>query len=338
MPSKQAPIPSGFGPQTTTSEVLKGIDLTGKVALVTGGYSGIGLETTRSLVEAGATVIAPSRTPDKARAALSGIPRVEQGTLDLVDPASIDEFANAFLATGRSLHLLINNAGVMATPLMRDARGYEIQFATNHLGHFQLTSRLWPALKQAISARVVTLSSGGHRYSAVDLDDPHFERRAYDKWKAYGQSKTANVLFTVALDKRGERHGIRAFAVHPGRITTDLQRFISLQELQALGFRDEHGEIPPSQRGLYKTVEQGAATTVWCATSPTLEGMGGVYCENVDVAQAVDANHKELNGVMPWAIDREAAEHLWTLSERMTEAVLPKSACNRNGRACFRRS
>ncbi len=321
MPSKQAPIHSGFGGQTTAGQVVEGIDLAGKVAIVTGGYSGIGLETVRSLADAGATVIVPSRSPEKARHALRDMPRVEQATLDLADPVSIDTFANEFLATERSLHLLINNAGVMATPLTRDSRGYEIQFATNHLGHFQLTSRLWPALKKGSGARVVTLSSGAYRYAAVDFDDPHFERREYDKWKAYGQSKTANVLFTVSLDKRGEGDGIRSFAVHPGRITTELQRFISMQELQALGFRDEHGEIPESQRGLYKTVEQGAATTVWCATSPELDGMGGVYGENTDVAEAVDANHKELNGVLPWAINPEAAERLWRLSEGMTGVV-----------------
>ena len=165
-----------------------------------------------------------------------------------------------------------------------------------------------PPLEQARGARVITLSSGGHRFSAFGFEDPDFERRDYDKWKAYGQSKTANVLFTVALDKRGKPHNIRAFAVHPGRITTDLQRFIAVSELQALGYLDEKGEIPLSQRALYKTVEQGAATTVWCATSPALNDMGGLYCENVDIAEAVPPGHKEPNGVVPWALDTEAAE------------------------------
>jgi NAD(P)-dependent dehydrogenase (short-subunit alcohol dehydrogenase family) len=205
-----------------------------------------GAAVTRCLAEAGATVIALSRTPDKAKRALANIPRVEQGTLDLADPDSVDGFSKNFIASGRPLHLLINNAGVMATPLTRDTRGHEIQFATNHLGHFQLTSRLWPALEQANGARVVTLSYGGHRFSAFDFDDPDFERWDHDKWRAYGQSKTANVLFTVELDKRGKPHNIRAFAVHPGRITTDLQRFIAVSELQALGYLDEKGEIPLS--------------------------------------------------------------------------------------------
>jgi NAD(P)-dependent dehydrogenase (short-subunit alcohol dehydrogenase family) len=322
MRSKQASIRSAFGPASTAAEVLKGINLSGKVAVITGGYSGIGLETTRVLAEAGARVIVPARTPEKARKALSGIPGVEQSRLDLLDPASIDTFASELLASSRPIHLLINNAGIMATPLTRDARGYEVQFAANHLGHFQLAARLWPALKQAGTARVVTLSSGAHRYAAVDFDDPNYERRDYDKWKAYGQSKTASILFTLALDGRGEAHGIRAFAVHPGMIETDLQRSISLDELQALGFRDADGQIPVERRALYKTVEQGAATTVWCATSPALDGMGGVYCENSDIAQAVSSDDKGLSGVLPWAIDSEAAERLWALSERMTGATL----------------
>lgn len=322
MNSTQSPIHSGFGPASTAADVIAGIDLHGKVAVVTGGYSGIGLETTRVLAGAGATVIVPARTPEKAREVLSTIPGTEVSRLDLLDPASIDAFASEFLSSGQPLHLLINNAGIMAAPLRRDVRGYESQFAANHLGHFQLAARLWLALKLAGVARVVTLSSGAHRRAPVDFDDPNFERHEYDKWRAYGQSKTASVLFTVALDRRGKAHGIRAFAVHPGRIETNLQRFITMVELQAQGFRNVDGEIPEEQRALYKTVEQGAATTVWCAASPALQGMGGVYCEDVDIAKAVPPDHKELNGVLPWAIDPDAAERLWALSERMTGAKL----------------
>ncbi len=318
MPSKQAPLHSGFGPHSTALETLGNADLTGKIAIVTGGASGIGLETTRALTQAGAVVIVPARDPDRAREALASVPRAEVGKLDLMDPASIDAFAKTFLDSGRPLHLLINNAGIMAAPLTRDARGYESHFSANHLGQFQLTARLWPALTQARGARVVTLSSGAHRQAAVDFDDPNFERRAYDKWKAYAQSKTANMLFTVALDRKGEPLGIRAFAVHPGRIETNLQRFIPLEELQARGLRNAKGEIPAEQRGLYKTTQQGAATTVWCAVSPLLDGMGGVYCENADIAQAVPADHKPLDGVLPWAIDGAAAERLWVLSEQLT--------------------
>ncbi|MFM0731069.1 oxidoreductase [Paraburkholderia sediminicola] len=322
MISLQTPLHSGFGSRSTAADVIAGVDLRGKVAIVTGGYSGIGLETTRVLAEAGATVIVPARTPDKAYEALHRIPRTEVAILDLLDPASIDAFADTFLSSGRALHLLINNAGIMAVPFTRDARGYEAQFAANHLGHFQLTARLWPALKRAGFARVVTLSSGAHRYAAFDFDDPHFERRPYDKWISYGQSKTAGVLFTIALDRRGSPHGIRAFAVHPGRIETALQRSITMEELQAMGFRDAAGQIPEDQRSLYKTVGQGAATTVWCATNPALEHMGGVYCEDVDIAEAVPADHKPLNGVLPWAVDADAAERLWALSENLSGARL----------------
>jgi NAD(P)-dependent dehydrogenase (short-subunit alcohol dehydrogenase family) len=238
----------------------------------------------------------------------------------------MDAFADRFLATGRPMHLLINDAGIMAIPLRRDARGLESQLAANHLGHFQLTLRLWPALKKTKDARVVTLSSGAHRNSAFNFDDPNFEHRAYDKWRAYGQSKTANILFTLELDRRASKHGVRAFAVHPGRIATDLQRSIPLVELQELGFRDQHGNIPEDQLKLYKTVEQGTATSVWCATSPALNGMGGVYCENVDIAEAVPADHKEPNGVMPWAIDSGAAHRLWELSEVLTSTTVDELA------------
>jgi NAD(P)-dependent dehydrogenase (short-subunit alcohol dehydrogenase family) len=328
MPTKQTPIPSGFGPTTTARQVLKNIDLTGKTAIVTGGYSGIGLETTRALAEAGATVIVPARTPDKARQALSNIPRVEQSRLDLLDPNSIDAFASEFLASGRPLHILINNAGIMATPLTRDARGYESQFSANHLGHFQLTARLWPALLKARDARVVSLSSRGHQRADMDFDDPNFLHRPYDRWKAYGQSKTANVLFAVELDRRGQTSGVRAFAVHPGAIPTDLIRHMTDEELQAAGLSrtDSQGTIPAgksvAEGGDYKTHEQGAATSVWCATSPQLTSMGGVYCQDADIAPILEPGAPGNVGVRPYAIDRKAAARLWTLSEELTGAKL----------------
>jgi NAD(P)-dependent dehydrogenase (short-subunit alcohol dehydrogenase family) len=318
MPSKQAPIHSGFGFKTTATEALGGRDLGGKIAIVTGGYSGLGLETARVLAQAGATVVVPARAPEKAREALAGIPRIEHAALDLLDPASIDRFAQGFLASGRPLHMLVNSAAVMASPLMRDARGYEVQFATNHLGHFQLAARLWPALRQTDGARVVSVSSRGHRLDQVHFDDPNFERRAYDKWKSYGQAKTANVLFAVALDTRGESHGVRAFSLHPGMIKTNLSRHLSDSDMRAMGFQDEHGQIPADKVHLYKNVEQGAATSVWCAASSQLNGLGGVYCEDVDVAAAVAADSAEPAGVRPWAIDPELAERLWRLSEELT--------------------
>jgi NAD(P)-dependent dehydrogenase (short-subunit alcohol dehydrogenase family) len=314
MRSKQAPIHSGFGEQTTAREALGDRDLTGAIALVTGGHAGIGLETTRALSGAGATVIVGARAVELARAALAGIARVEVDHLDLLDPASIEAFAARFAASGRPLHMLVNNAGIMAPPLAYDARGFESQLATNHIGHFQLTARLWPALRAATGARVVSLSSRGHSRAGIDFEDPQFERRPYDKWIAYGQSKTANALFALALDARGEPHRIRAFAVHPGAVMTDLVRSLPAEELQAIRAR--------LVGSTYKTTEQGAATSVWCATSLKLDGMGGVYCEDADIAIPVAADSKQLGGVRPWAMDPSAAERLWALSEEWTGVEL----------------
>ncbi|MBL8538190.1 MAG: SDR family NAD(P)-dependent oxidoreductase [Hyphomonadaceae bacterium] len=314
MKTEQAPLNSGYGMRTEAREALGGRDLTGKVAIVTGGYSGLGLETTKALAGAGATVIVPARTPDKAAAALKDIANVEQAALDLADPASIDAFAGGFLSRTKTLDILINNAAIMASPLMRDARGYEAQFATNHLGHFQLTARLWPALKAANSARVVSLSSIGHRICPPDLDDPNFETAEYHKWMAYGRAKSANALFAIGLDKRGEAHGVRAFAVHPGGIMTDLQRYMPEEEKRAMGWIDADGNVDPR----FKTPSQGAATSVWCATNAQLDGMGGVYCEDCDIARLVPADDKGFSGVRPWAVDDVLADRLWALSERMT--------------------
>jgi NAD(P)-dependent dehydrogenase (short-subunit alcohol dehydrogenase family) len=307
----QAPLPSGFGPQTTAREVLGARRLDGTTAIVTGGYAGVGLETTRVLVSAGASVIVPARSLDKARAATAELPGVAVESLDLADPASVAAFAQRFVASGQPLHLLINNAGIMATPLARDARGFEAQFATNHLGHFQLTVRLWPALQKARGARVVALSSRGHARASVDLEDPGFQKRPYDKWQAYGQSKTANALFALALDRRGQAQGVRAFSVHPGAILTELMRSMDEEERRVAIER-------AGQLAAVKTIEQGASTSVWCATSPQLAGKGGVYCEDTDIAQAVPADHPGGTGVRPWAMDPELAERLWQKSEQWT--------------------
>jgi NAD(P)-dependent dehydrogenase (short-subunit alcohol dehydrogenase family) len=328
VPHPQSPLNSGFSAASTAQDVIRGIDLSGKTAIVTGGYSGIGTETTRVLVDAGARVIVPARDLAKARHTLANM-AVEVVPMDLFDPASIDAFADGFLASGAPLHLLINSAGVMACPLTRDPRGYEAQFATNHLGHFQLVARLWPALVRADGARVVALSSLGHRFAPVDFDDPHFERREYDRWVAYGQSKTANALFAVALDQRGKQHGIRAFSVHPGRIVTDLARYMSIEELQQVGGVDEQGRpIVDLARGM-KSVMQGAATSVWAGTSALLDGLGGVYCEDCDIAALSpdeDATSPgsgiTASGVRQWAIDPEGAETLWALSEKMTGVAI----------------
>jgi NAD(P)-dependent dehydrogenase (short-subunit alcohol dehydrogenase family) len=320
MPTQQKPIGSGFGATSTAHQVIEGIDLSGKVAIVTGGYSGIGRETTRVLSEAGATVIVPTRSAEKARAELDGIPRVELAPLDLMNPESIETFADGFLASGRSLHLLINNAGIMACPLSRDGRGNESQFSANHLGHFQLTLRLWPALVKAGGARVVELTSRGHRYSGVDFEDPNFDRRPYDKWKAYGQSKTANALFALALDRRGEEYGVRAFSVHPGGILTPLTRHLSDDDLKAFDlYRNPDGSISQdaASERRFKDVPQGAATTIWCATSPQLDDMGGVYCEDCEIAEVIPGDISLPTGMAPHACDPELAEKLWVLSEKL---------------------
>jgi NAD(P)-dependent dehydrogenase (short-subunit alcohol dehydrogenase family) len=315
--TEQEPLHTGFGATTTAAEVAAGIALAGKVAVVTGGSSGIGSETARVLAGAGARVIVGARDTGKAGRALAGVGNVEVWPLDLADPESIDRFAGRFADSGDALDILINNAGVMATPLTRDRRGYEIQFATNHLGHFQLTARLWEPLRRAGAARVVSLSSVGHRRAPVDLDDPNFERRPYDKWAAYGQSKSANSLFAVELDRRSRGYGVRAFAVHPGGIITDLVRHMTDDELAAYGIVRAGGALQTPATG-YKTVEQGAATSVWCAVSPDLDGRGGVYCEDCDIAAPVPADSKLLSGVRPWAIDPVVARELWDLSERLT--------------------
>jgi NAD(P)-dependent dehydrogenase (short-subunit alcohol dehydrogenase family) len=313
----QEPLNSPFGYRSTAREVVAGIDLSGKQVVVTGGYSGIGTETVRALAGAGAAVIVGARRPDLAEDVLAAMPgSISVLPLDLADPASIDTFAQAVSERWDRIDILINNAAVMASPLTRDARGYEGQFATNHLGHFQLTARLWPLLKAAGGARVVALSSIGHRLNGLDLDDPHFERREYDKWTAYGQAKSANALFALQLDTLGKPHGVRAFSVHPGGIATPLQRHLTMDEQRAMGWYDADGTL--NER--FKTEEQGASTAVWAATSPLLDGKGGVYCEDCDIA-APAGPEVPAGGVQPHVRDAALAARLWAESERMTGAA-----------------
>ena len=329
----QRKIGSGFGRDSTAAEVIAGIDLTGRTAIVTGGYSGLGLETVRALASAGAAVVVPARRPEHAREVLAAaglapgtrdgdvnVAGLEVAELDLADQASVKEFAAGFLAgaapgTTRSLDILINNAAIMASPEQRVGPGWEAQFATNHLGHFALTNLLWPALAAAGRARVVSLSSTGHKLSGIRFDDINFDA-GYDKWRAYGQAKTANALFAVQLDALGRDFGVRAFAVHPGGIMTELQRHLPREEMIAAGWMDEHGNVDSR----FKTPAQGAATSVWAATAPALEGMGGVYCEDCEIAEPTVPGSPDarIRGVDAHAVDREAAARLWQVSAEMT--------------------
>jgi len=302
---------SGFGAQTTADEVLADRDLAGKVAIVTGGYSGLGLETTRALARAGAHVIVPARRPEHAQLALGGVRGVEFDELDLSDLESVRAFGERVVRSGRHVDIIVNSAGIMACPEARVGPGWEAQFAINHLGHFALVNWLWPAIAGRGGARVVAVSSGAHRITGILWDDVHFAS-GYDRWRAYGQSKTANALFAVHLDALARDAGVRAFSVHPGSILTPLQRHLSVDEMMAAGWIDEDGALADPT---FKTPQQGAATQVWAATSPLLEGLGGLYCVDCDVAPLADGDD---GGVAPHAVDPEEAARLWRLSAEIT--------------------
>lgn len=320
----QHPIGSGFSAKSTATEVIQGINLNGKIAIVTGGNTGIGLETVKVLAAAGARVVVPARDIEKAKRNLVGIPNVQIEEMDLSQPDTIDAFAIQFLSSGCPLHLLINNAGMTWVPLQRDSRGIESQLATNYLGQYQLVARLWPALKKANGARVVNVSSSAHHRSSFNFDDPNFEHTEYDTLVAYGQSKTACNLFTVELDQRAKDFKVRAYSLHPGEIAgTELARVADMELFKQLGFFDENGNIRPEILANLKTIPQGAATTVWCATSPLLNTMGGVYCVDADIAPLANGNLEkgngmETEGVQPYSLNESNAKRLWDLSEEMT--------------------
>ena len=306
-----------YDENTTTDEVLDGIDLTGRLALVTGASAGLGVETSRALASHGATVVMAVRDVAKGERAADQIRTVvpqadlEVRQLDLGSLASIRAFGEGFRADHPRLDLLINNAGVMAAPQARTTDGFDLQLGTNHLGHFLLTAQVLPALEAAAAAgsdvRIVNLSSGGHRRSGILWDDPHYRTRPYDKWEAYGQSKSANVLFTVALERRLSGKGIHSFAVHPGVIATELSRHLSQDDFKDLAARAPRGALRR------KSTEAGAATSVWAATAPELAGQGGIYLEDVHIAEpAVDGG---TGGISAHAIDPEQAERLWSWSE-----------------------
>ena len=316
----QAKLGSGLDPKSEPSDILAGKDLTGKVAVVTGGYSGIGLETTRALAATGAKVYVPVRNVDKAAETLATIKRGELIPLpmDLGDFASVRRFVAEMLENESQIDLLINNAGIMACPEAHIEGGWESQFGVNHLGHFVLTKGLLPALLAADSPRVVCLSSIGHRRGGVNFEDINFENTPYEKWTAYAQAKTANALFALGLDMKYADQGLRAFSVHPGGIMTPLQRHLQNEEMVALGWLDENGNLSELAAALFKSTTQGCTTTLWAATSDMLEGKGGLYCEDCDVAELADEDTPRYFGVAQWAVDPDLAVKLWELSESAT--------------------
>ncbi|MEU8544220.1 oxidoreductase [Streptomyces sp. NPDC048717] len=316
--TEQQPLSSPFSAASTAEDVMAGLDLSGRSAVVTGGYSGLGLETTRALAAAGARVIVPARRPRIARAALADVEGCDVIPMDLADLDSVRAAAARISGSLARLDLFMAVAGIMATPERRVGPGWESQLTANHLGHFTLACELYPLLAAADGARVVVNSSAGHTLTDFRWHDPHF-RTGYDKWLAYGQSKTANVLFAVQLDALGHGDGVRAFALHPGKIITGLQREMTLQEQIDRGWVDEHGNVIGAD---LKTPCQGAATGLWAATSSLLDDRGGVYLEDCDVVgvSALDAPMDD-GGVRAYAIDPDAAARLWDLSITATGAT-----------------
>lgn len=306
---------TAFGPASTTDDIIQGIDLSGLQAVVTGASSGLGVDTARALATAGATVMMTARDAAKLEAAVASVreavpgARIDSLLFDLADLDSVRSGALALLERCPRINLLINNAGVMACPLQRTAQGFEMQFGTNHLGHFLLTCLLAPALVAGAPARVVNLSSAGHKFGTLDLEDPNYQQREYEKWSAYGQSKTANALFTVGLDQRLRDKGVRSFAVHPGMIMTELGRYMEPADLERILRGRDAADVG------FKTVEQGAATTVWAATAADLQGKGGLYLEDCHIAEAATPGSD--SGVEDYALDPALAERLWQISESM---------------------
>ena len=314
----QKPLGSGFHAKSEPHEVLAGIDLSGRTAIVTGGYSGIGLETTRALAAAGATVIVPVRDAAKAEENLSTIEGdISSATMDLANLDSVCAFASSVYDSIDALDLLINNAGIMACPLARVGPGWESQFGVNHMGHFALTRALLPLLEKSDAPRVVALSSVAHKRNGILWDDIQFENSEYQKWVAYAQAKSANALFANALSRRMQGFGGRAFSVHPGGIFTPLQRHLPQEEQVELGWLNPDGTIPPAVADIFKTPAQGCTTSLWAATSPRLDAMPGVYCEDCDVARLAGADSLPFQHCAPHITVDEDAERLWEISEKL---------------------
>mgnify|MGYP001802274322 CR=1 FL=1 len=314
----QKPIGSGFGAKTPAADVVKGMDLSGKNVIVTGGYSGIGIEEVRALAGAGAHVTVPARRPDVAKEELSSVEgSIEIASMDLADIGSVRKFADDYVESGRQLDVLINNAGIMACPLARVGPGWESQFGVNHLGHMALAVGLLPALQKAETSRLVALSSTAHIRGDVNWDDPNYETSEYDKWDAYAQAKSANALFALGADRRWDEYGVTAFGVHPGGIFTPLQRHLTVEEMAAMGWMNPDGTIPPQIQAMFKTPEQGASTATWAATSLKLEGYGGEYCEDCDIAQLAGPDSQRWHHAREWICDEDKADRLWAMSEKM---------------------
>jgi NAD(P)-dependent dehydrogenase (short-subunit alcohol dehydrogenase family) len=299
-----------FGAESTTDEVLEGQDLSGKRIFVTGVSAGLGTEKARALAAHGAHVVGTARDLEKARTATAGIPNLELIQMDLASLASVRAAADALLAKGERFDLVILNAGVMACPQGKTADGFETQFGTNHLGHFVLANRIVPLLSP--DSRVVSVSSLAHRFSDVDIDDPNFEHTDYDEWSAYGRSKTANILFAVEFDRRHRDQGIRAVAVHPGGIRTELTRHLTPEVMQKVAERRAAASSVPKE----KTVPQGAATALWAGVVADAAEVGGRYCENCHVAEIKD-DPESYGGVYSYALDPERAKALWAKSEEL---------------------
>ncbi len=316
----QVPTNSGFAAATDGADVIADLDLTGTTAIVTGGYSGIGLETIRALAAKDVLVVVPVRSPGKATENLAGVEGdVRTAPLDLADLASVRRFGASMLDELDRLDFLINNAGIMACPEGRVGPGWESQFGINHMGHFALTKALLPLIEKTPGARVVALSSSAHKVSDIRWDDIHFESSGYDKWQAYGQAKTANALFANALSRRLADKDALVFSVHPGGIFTPLQRHLPQEEMMALGWLDANGEPTEMAKAGFKTPEQGCSTTLWAATSAKLEGKPGVYCEDCDIAAVTDLEspYARYRGVNDHAASDESAERLWDISEAL---------------------
>ena len=322
--SAQKPINSGFSNQSEPKDILKNIDLHNKVAIVTGGYSGIGLETTKALVAAGANVIIPAKRPEIANQNLNGVvSETNIIKMDLGNLNSVKNFTNSFKENFNTLSLLINNAGIMACPETRVGDNWESQFAINHIGHFLLTRELMNILADTEGSRFVSLSSSAHALTGILWDDIHFNKQPYNKWMAYGQSKTASSLIAIELNKKMKDYGVESFSVHPGGIITPLQRYLEKEEMIALGWMDEDGSPSELAKNFFKSPSQGASTTLWCATSNDLNGLGGVFCEDCDIAKRkseVDESLQRYTGVANWAVDTDEATRLWELSEKMIKS------------------